>query len=148
MIAGEGENGGTSNDMGNIVERVGKKSCCDRVARASIYGRPSLPFFPPLWYDTGLRQVGMGMRAHGYVALNSIAARYRTHSTLSDVSFMDNPLLPFSLGLVACDHVPLYVSFFFFFLLLFPFPLPKALPMGERGDKIGKKKCKGTGGPL
>lgn len=54
------------------------------------------------------------MRVHGYVALNSIAVlvRYRTHSTLSDVSFMDTPLLPFSLGLVACGQVPLYVSFF------------------------------------
>lgn len=134
--------------MGNIVERVGKKSCCDRVARASIHGRPSLPFFPPLWYDTGLRQVGMGMRVHGYVALNSIAARYRAHSTLSDVSFMDNPLLPFSLGLVACDHVPLYVSFFFSFSSsCFPFRSQKPCQWEREGIKLERKNAKGLVDP-
>ena len=82
----------------------------------------------------------MDMRVHGYVALNSIAVRYRTHSTLSDVSCMDAPLLPFSLGLVACGRI--FISFFFFSSLFsfFP-PIPKK-PCQWEGEEIkleGKK---------
>jgi len=94
--------------------------------------------FPPLWYHLGLRQVGMDGHASARVCRTKLYCRtlpYSLHS-IGRIMYGRSPSAFFArLGRLR----PYLYLFFLFPLLSFPFPFPKALPMGGRGDKIGRK---------